>query len=86
MKIKDKTFDTVSYLDCHGLITPSSGPPNETILLILRKFFFWAMATRADETVIIMQMYQFSIIDLLAILEKSLDRVIFLYNFIREVR
>ena len=27
-----------------------------------------------------------STIDLLAILEKSLDRAIFLYNFIREVR
>ena len=28
----------------------------------------------------------FSVIDLLAILQKSLDRALFLYNFIREVR
>lgn len=28
------------YLDCQGVITPSSGPPINTSFLILRKFFF----------------------------------------------
>ena len=31
-----KTF--ISYLDCHGVITPSSGPPMRTTFLRRKKF------------------------------------------------
>lgn len=33
-------FSYTSYLDCQGVMTPSSGPPIITSCLILRKFFF----------------------------------------------
>ena len=32
-----------NYLDCQGVITPSSGPPTKISFLILRKFSLWTL-------------------------------------------
>lgn len=34
------TVKRLSYLDCQGVMTPSSGPPTRTNFLIFKKFFF----------------------------------------------
>ena len=44
-KFKDQHIFIVTYVDCHGLIVSSSGPPNKTSFFKVKKFFFLCSAT-----------------------------------------